>query len=132
MIQVYTGDGKGKTTAALGLALRCLGAGFSVLMIQFMKKGDFSEIKALKKFNKFKLKQFGRQEFVDKNNIKEEDKKRASQAFAYAVKKITEEKFDLIILDEINVALYFNLFDINKVIDFLYQNKNDQRNYLLI
>ena len=124
MIHVYTGDGKGKTTAALGLALRALGAGFSVLLIQFMKKGYFSEIKALKKFYKFKVKQFGRKKFIDKKNIKKEDIKRANQGFEYAIRKIKENKFDLIILDEINVAIYFNLIDKKKVISFLGENKN--------
>jgi cob(I)alamin adenosyltransferase len=50
-IQVYTGNGKGKTTAALGLSIRAAGAGLKVFIIQFMKKGDYSEIKALKKFD---------------------------------------------------------------------------------
>ncbi|MDZ7798627.1 MAG: cob(I)yrinic acid a,c-diamide adenosyltransferase [Patescibacteria group bacterium] len=122
MIQVYTGEGKGKTTAALGLALRALGAGFRVLIIQFMKKGDYSEIKALKKFNNLEIKQFGSHKFIDKSKIKKEDFERAEKGLAYAIKKIKNKKYNLVILDEINVALDFGLIKKDRLIKFLKNN----------
>ena len=63
-IQVYTGNGKGKTTASLGLALRAAGAGLSVYIVQFLKKGNYSEIKALSKFENITIEQYGLGKFV--------------------------------------------------------------------
>ena len=110
MVHVYTGNGKGKTTASLGLGLRAAGHGFRVLMIQFMK-GDvkYGELEAVKSIPNFDILQFGRPDFVDKNNPAEIDIKLARDGLEHARKVVGEGKVDLLILDEINVAVEWKL-----------------------
>ena len=119
MIQVYTGDGKGKSTAAFGLALRSLGQGKRVCLIQFMKKGDFGEIKSLKKRKNATLKQFGRRSFVNLKKPGAEDIRAAQQGLAYAKIVIKARKYNLVILDEINVAVKFNLLPLEEILSLL-------------
>jgi len=123
MIQVYTGCGKGKTTAALGLALRAAGAGLSVYICQFLKCGEYSESKALKKFKNIKVKCFGRKCFIRKA-LSKADFELANKGLK-AAKEAMLKEFDLIILDEINVALHLNLLkleDVLKLIKILPEN----------
>ena len=117
LVQVYTGTGKGKTTAALGLGLRALGKGFNVYMIQFMK-GDieYGEITATRKLDGFTIEQFGRPDFVDQNNPAKIDIEFAKAALARAKEILVENKHDILILDEINVALEWNLLECDEVI----------------
>ena len=119
MIQVYTGNGKGKTTAALGLALRALGAGQKVLLIQFLKDGKSSELKALKKISGFDFKVFGKKGFISKNNLTQKDFDLAEQGFSFFQKAMGSRKYDLIILDEINVILDFKLIKTEELISLL-------------
>lgn len=120
LIEVYTGNGKGKTTAAFGLALRAVGHGMSVCIIQFMKHGNYGEIIATEKLKpNLTVIQFGREEFVDKNNVRIEDSVIARKAMDYAAKAILEGSYDVVILDEINIALSFKLLDLNEVIEVL-------------
>ncbi|MBN3038483.1 MAG: cob(I)yrinic acid a,c-diamide adenosyltransferase [Candidatus Omnitrophica bacterium] len=121
MIQVYTGSGKGKTTAALGLAFRALGHGKSVFLVQFMKKGtNLGEIKAAGNFKKFKIKQAGRGCWVRKGSPEAyKDRQCAQEGWAYAQKAIASKKYDVVILDELNVAVYFDLLEANEVIKSL-------------
>ena len=120
MIQVYTGNGKGKTTAALGLILRAVGADKKVALIQFMKKGTTSETKALRKFkSQVALFQFGRKNFVFKNKVSEADKKEAEKGLKKAREVLEGKKYDLIVLDEINVAVYFGLTKKEDVLELL-------------
>jgi cob(I)alamin adenosyltransferase len=109
MIQVYTGEGKGKTTAALGLALRALGRGKKVCLVQFMKKGDFGEIKALKKLKNITVRQFGRRSFVNLIKPDNTDRQAAKKGLVFVRQAISRRQFDMIILDEINVAVRFGL-----------------------
>jgi len=110
MIQVYTGKGKGKTTASLGLALRAVGAGKKVLLIQFLKEGQSSEIKAIKKYlPNFEVKNFGQKGFLSKEKLKKKDFNLAQQGFNFAQKAIQNKAYDLIILDEINVIVDLGL-----------------------
>jgi cob(I)alamin adenosyltransferase len=120
-IQVYTGDGKGKTTAAMGLAMRALGHGLKVYAIQFMKGGsEHGEAEAFKRFSPdFTLKQMGRGEFVDKKNPGPKDIEIARSAFELAKKVARENSADVLILDEINVAMDFGLIDVSDVLKFL-------------
>lgn len=121
MIQVYTGDGKGKTTAALGLALRAIGAGKKVLIIQFMK-GDVSygEILAAKRlYPDLIIIQSGRNSFVDRKSPAREDIIMAEEGYAKAKEAILSRKYDIVILDEINVAMDYHLLDITEVADLL-------------
>jgi len=121
-IQVYTGEGKGKTTAALGLALRAVGRGYKVVVIQFMKKQETGEYLLQSKLKPYlSIHQFGRQEFLsDKDNPPAADVKLARTGLEFAEQALKAEKPDLLILDEINVAVYFNLLPlatVNKFID---------------
>jgi cob(I)alamin adenosyltransferase len=118
MIQVYTGEGKGKTTAAFGLALRAAGAGLKVYIGQFLKKGDFSEINALKKIEEIKIEQFGSGSFV-MGKPKEEDIKPAKEAFAKVKEIISGGGYDVIILDEINVAVSSGLIKLDELIGLI-------------
>ncbi|NIM44806.1 MAG: cob(I)yrinic acid a,c-diamide adenosyltransferase [Nitrososphaeria archaeon] len=123
LIQIYTGDGKGKTTAALGLAVRACGHGFKVYMIQFMKAGwDYGELKTAMELSNFTIRQFGRPVFVDKNNPSQIDIALANEAFDHAEEIVKSGKYDLVILDEINVALDYKLIALEKVLD-LVRNK---------
>ena len=119
LIHVYTGPGKGKTTASLGLGLRAAGAGFKVYMIQFMKGRRYSELDAVEKIKNFKIVQHGRDEFVNKDNPEQIDIDLAKQGFSHAKEVAKNDNIDLLILDEINVAVDFNLIPIDEVIKFI-------------
>ena len=118
-LQVYTGNGKGKTTAALGLALRARGAGLKVYVGQFLKTGQYSEIKALKKHkNYIKVEQYGRGCLI-KGRPKKKDFELAQKGFNRAKKIIAGKKYDLVILDEINIALYLKLLKLKDVLGLI-------------
>jgi len=118
-IQVYTGNGKGKTTAALGLALRASGAGLSVYIAQFVKGMKYSELKAIKKLSEsVTIKQYGRDCFIHKDPEKE-DIQVARDGLREARKIMTSGKYQIIILDEANIATYFNLFSVDDLLDFM-------------
>lgn len=132
MIHVYTGHGKGKTTAALGLALRAVGHGFKVFMLQFMKGSkNYGEIIAAEKFIPgFTIVQTGLETFVDKDNPSGEDIRLARAGLDIAKRVITENKYDLVILDEINVALDFKLIPLSEVVTLL-KNKPQEMEIVL-
>jgi cob(I)alamin adenosyltransferase len=119
VVHIYIGNGKGKTTAALGLGLRMVGSGKKVLLIQFLKDGQSSEIKAIKKLLNFEVKAFGQKGFVSKSKLTKKDFDLAQQGFNFAQKAIESKKYDLIILDEINVANYFGLIKIGDLISLI-------------
>ncbi|GAB4115007.1 MAG: cob(I)yrinic acid a,c-diamide adenosyltransferase [Candidatus Caldatribacteriota bacterium] len=121
LIQVYTGDGKGKTTAALGLALRAAGRNWRVLIVQFMKKWDYGELHSLPYVPNITLKTFGTEEFVYKGKAKEIDYQEAKKAFYFGIEAMLSKNYDLIIFDELNMALYFELLGLSEVIDKLKQ-----------
>ncbi len=117
LVQVYTGTGKGKTTAALGLGLRAAGHGFEVYMIQFMKgQINYGELEAVKRIPNFTIRQFGRPDFIDKSNPDPEDIKYAQDALDHARKIIEVGSVDFLILDEVNVAIDFGLITDREVI----------------
>lgn len=120
MVHVYTGNGKGKTTASLGLGMRAAGHGFRVLMIQFMK-GDikYGELEAAKHLPNFQILQFGRPDFVDKENPAQIDIDLAGKGLERARKTVKEGEADLLILDEINVAVEWKLVSASDVIDIV-------------
>ncbi len=118
MIQVYTGNGKGKTTAAMGLALRAAGAGFNVYIAQFAKGHLCSEHKALKKLKNIKVEQFGRDCFIGHKPV-QADIVLAHQGLERAKKIIAGKKYRLIILDEINIALKLRLVPLKEVLDLI-------------
>ena len=108
-IQVYTGNGKGKTTASLGLAIRAAGAGLRVFIVQFLKKGDYSEIKALSKFNNITVQQYGLGSFV-RGNPTEEDKAAGVLGYQKLCDLLKKNEHDLVIAEEGNVAVMCKLF----------------------
>jgi cob(I)alamin adenosyltransferase len=110
MLEVYTGDGKGKTTAALGLALRATGHGWSVLVIQFMKGSpDYGEITAARGVKGLTVVQTGLATFVEKGNPSSEDLSEARRGLALAREALAAHRHRLLILDEINVAVDYGL-----------------------
>jgi cob(I)alamin adenosyltransferase len=117
MIQVYTGNGKGKTTAAIGLAIRAAGAGKKVFIGQFIKGKSYSELKTLKRIKNIKVEQFGRGCFIRRRpDIKDIE---AAQKGLEKLKKVISEKFDVVILDEINIALKLGLLETSEVLKFI-------------
>jgi len=119
LIHIYTGNGKGKTTSAIGLGVRATGNGLKVYMIQFMKGRRYSEIDALEVIPNFTVFQSGRDEFVSKENPEKIDIDLAREGFEHAKKIINAGKHDLVILDEINVAVDFNLIPLEDVLKLL-------------
>lgn len=119
MVQIYTGNGKGKTTAALGLGLRSAGSGLKVYMIQFMKGNPYGELDAVKEIPNFDIVQYGRTEFVNKKNPAKIDIKYARDALEHAKEIIKSKKYDVVILDEINVALDYELIEIEDVLKII-------------
>lgn len=130
LVHVYTGNAKGKTTAALGLGLRAVGAGLLVHMIQFMKGRRYSEIDAIEKIAGFTVKQFGRDEFVSKKNPAQIDIDFARDGLKYAKNAASSGKYDVVILDEINVAVDFNLIALADVLALI-KNKNEKTELVL-
>ena len=118
-IQVYTGSGKGKTTAAFGLALRAAGAGLKVYIGQFLKKGSYSELNSINKLKEFiKIEQFGVKHLITEK-IREEDKELARRGFERIKKIIFSGEYDVVILDEVNIALYYKLLSEEELIEVI-------------
>jgi len=115
LIHIYTGNGKGKTTASIGLGIRATGNNLKVYMIQFMKGRRYSELDAIEHIPNFTIIQFGRDEFVSKQNPEKIDIELAKKGFDHAKNIITKAEFDLVILDEINVAVDYNLIPLNNL-----------------
>ena len=120
LIQVYTGPGKGKTTAALGLALRAAGQSMRVYIIQFMKGWPhYGELVSVQKLPEITLRQFGRPEFVDKDNPHPEDIRLAREALDHARQIIDGGEHDMLILDEVNVALAWGLIEMEELLSLM-------------
>ena len=129
LVKVYTGNGKGKTTCALGAGLRAAGHGFTVLMISFMKAKlamrngeediNYGEFRSTERIPNFTIVPVGRETFVDKNNPDPIDIKMAQDGLRLAQKAILGEKCDVLILDEINVAVEWNLISLDEQLDLI-------------
>lgn len=118
-IQVYTGNSKGKTTAALGLALRAAGAGLKVFIGQFIKKRRCSEHKALERFKDLiTVKQYGTG-FLKGGKPTRSEITAAKKGFEEIKKTISPKKYDMVILDEINIAVHNNLISVEELLDLL-------------
>ena len=122
-IQVYTGNGKGKTTAALGLALRAVGREMRVCMIQFLKGGGpYGEHLAAEKLAPYlTIIQTGSSDWCRKGNPGPEDVRLAREALTMAEKTLTQGRYDLVILDEINNAVHYNLVSVDDVLHLIEQ-----------
>ena len=118
-VQIYTGDGKGKTTAAIGLAMRAVGAGLKVFIGQFVKGMYYSELKSLARFSpQLVVKQFGREKFVH-NRPAEEDYRAAHAGYEEVRELVKSAQYDLVILDEANIAVYFNLLTVDDLLTLI-------------
>ena len=127
LIQVYTGNGKGKTTASFGLALRAVGHGFRVLMIQFMKDNEtYGETKSSACLTGLEVIKAGRDVLVDLKNPDPIDKKLARDGWEMARAAILSRKYQLVILDELNVAMATGLLPVEEVAAFLRDNRCQQ------
>ncbi|MBU0907739.1 MAG: cob(I)yrinic acid a,c-diamide adenosyltransferase [Nanoarchaeota archaeon] len=135
LVQIFWGDGKGKTTSALGAALRACGSGFDVHLVQFMKNGASSleeqipgEIKSLKKFVNFSCKRFGTGGWMINEKNKSDHIKKAEEAFEH-LKNSLNEDYDLVVADEILYAIQLGLLSEEKIISLI---KNKPKNKELI
>ncbi len=117
LVQVYTGNGKGKTSAAFGLALRASGRGLKVFIIQFIKGGfDYGELYVIDKVPNITLRAFGRGKFVTSKPPEREDLRLAKEALDLAKEVVKKGEYDIVILDEINVALSLCLISLSAVV----------------
>ncbi|MGE5432222.1 MAG: cob(I)yrinic acid a,c-diamide adenosyltransferase [Syntrophomonadaceae bacterium] len=120
-IQIYTGSGKGKTTAALGQALRASGSGMKTLIVQFMKDFPYGELKALKSLEAFiTIEQYGNDTFVfEKRPPDNNDKEEIKRAIKRSMQALISGEYDIVILDEICVCFYFGLLKAEDVMPLL-------------
>jgi cob(I)alamin adenosyltransferase len=120
-IQVYTGNGKGKTTAALGLALRAAGSGLKTYIAQFLKGRPTGEIEAAKRLSPLvRIEQFGREGFITvKDGPDNEDLSRARAGLEKALEAMLSGDYRIVVLDEVNAAVHFKILPESDVLDFL-------------
>ena len=135
-IQVYTGNGKGKTTASLGLAMRALGRNWKVLIIMFTKGGnDYGELNSFRELSpeishNLKIVQAGLDRIIYRDNQNEKDEKEIKKGWNIAKKAIENDEYQLIILDEANIAIDMGIIDVEDVITTL-KNKPDEMEIVL-
>ncbi|MDI6892828.1 MAG: cob(I)yrinic acid a,c-diamide adenosyltransferase [Actinomycetota bacterium] len=137
LVQIYTGEGKGKTTAALGLALRAVGGGFKVYMFQFLKRSPTGELTSAKLLEpSFKLEQCGRGPEVHikegftlkvhpEGEFSEEDRRLVKAALERARRVMKSGQYDVVILDEINLALHYHLVELDEVLRLIEDKPTD-------
>ena len=126
LVEVFTGNGKGKTAAALGIVLRALGHGLRVCIVYFMK-GDYlyGEQKILAQLPNASLVRFGQISFVDPLNVKEEEKEQARGALLAAREAMFSGNYDIIVLDEANLAAAWKLVDVGDIVEVIKQKPRD-------
>lgn len=118
-IHIYTGNGKGKTTAAIGLSVRAVGAGKKVFFAQFVKGQIYSEVKAIVQFlPNIIIKQYGLDCFIY-HKPKQEDMDAARIGFEEVSEIILSGKYDVVVIDEANIAIYYQLFSVEELIELL-------------
>jgi cob(I)alamin adenosyltransferase len=124
-IQVYTGNGKGKTTAALGLAIRAAGAGLKVFIAQFIKMGEYSEIKALKRFNDLiTVEQFGTGRFI-KGKPSATDIEAARKGLERIKAVFVSNQHNIVIMEEANVAAKLGLLSVEDMLEIMAEKPKD-------
>ena len=117
-VHIYTGNGKGKTTAALGLSLRAVCAGKKVFFGQFVKGMEYSELNSMNFLPNFEMEQFGRDCFIF-NSLTHEDIELARRGLKKCREILKSGEYDLVVLDELNIAIYYNLFTSQEAIDMI-------------
>ncbi len=124
-LQVYTGNGKGKTTAAIGLAIRAAGAGLPVLFAQFIKGQKYSEIGALERYSDLiTIKQYGRGCFIERE-AQNEDVECALKGLQELKFLLQSNKYRVVILDEANIAMHYKLFTVNQLLELIHSSTSD-------
>jgi cob(I)alamin adenosyltransferase len=130
LVQVYTGNGKGKTSAAFGAALRAVGRGLKVYIIQFIKGGfDYGELYSVKNLPNLKLTAFGRGRFITESQPPKEDLQMAREGFELAKQTVSDGEYDMVVLDEINVVMHLKMISIDEVVELI---KNKPKHVELI
>jgi cob(I)alamin adenosyltransferase len=118
-VHVYTGDGKGKTTAALGLAMRAAGAGFKVFVAQFVKGMDYSELHSFALLHEWiTIRQYGRRCFI-RDTPGEEDMLLARRGFEESARAVASGDFRVVILDEASIAIHYHLFSVDELLGLI-------------
>ena len=131
LVQVYTGNGKGKTSAAFGAALRAVGQGLKVCIIQFIKGGfDYGELYSVKHLPNLKLAAFGRGKFITEATPPKEDLQKAREGFELAKKIVNSGEYDMVVLDEINVVMSLKMISVDEVVK-LVKNKPEHVELIL-
>jgi cob(I)alamin adenosyltransferase len=125
-IHIYTGNGKGKTSAALGLALRAAGNGMKTFIGQFMKGSEYGELKILENIKEIEVEQFGWEKCIRKEDVQPFHKEKTREGLQKCFEKAAGKEFDIIILDEILVSLWFGLVEEMDVIDFIDKHPRDK------
>ncbi len=135
-IQVYTGDGKGKTTASLGLAMRALGRDWKVLIVMFTKGGnDYGELNSFRQLSEkiadnLTIVQAGLDRVIYKSNECEQDHKKIKKGWNLVKKAVRNDEYQLIIMDEANIAIDMGILDVDEVVKVL-KSKPDQMEIVL-
>ena len=120
-VQVYTGNGKGKTTAALGLSIRAAGHGLKTYIGQFMKGQHYGELTALRDNPCITIEQYGDIECIRRDQVTQKHMDQAKQGLSRARNAMLSGQYDLVVLDEINVTIWFGLLTEKQVLEFLDQ-----------
>jgi len=126
LVQIFTGDGKGKTSAATGAVIRALGHGLRVYIVYFLK-GDYpyGERSILAQLPNVTMDSFGSRGFIDPASIKPEEKEQAKRAFAAAREAVLSGSYDLVVLDEVNLAVAWNLVELDEVVRLIDDKPED-------
>jgi len=124
-VQVYTGDGKGKTTAALGLALRAAGHGLWTYVGQFMKGQHYGELEAVRDNRYITLEQYGDVHHVYEGRATTDDVARARRGLKLAQEAMLSGKYDIVVLDEVNISIWFGLLKTEDILAFLDERPDD-------
>jgi len=124
-VQVYTGDGKGKTTAALGLALRASGHGMHTYVGQFMKGQTYGELDALRDNSYITIEQYGDVRCIRREEVTPEHVAQAHRGLERALEAMLSGQYAIVVLDEVNVSIWFGLLTVEEVLAFLDQRPDD-------
>lgn len=129
-IHIYTGDGKGKTTAALGLALRAAGHGYKTYIGQFMKGQYYGELSSIKNIPQITIEQFGDTKCITREQVQEYHKKQGKSGIEHIKNIMKQNEHKIIILDEVCVALWFNIISLDDIIEII-KLKNENTELIL-
>ena len=120
LVQIFTGNGKGKTSAAMGTIVRAAGHGYKVFLVSFMKGNyEYGEYNSISRLPNVKMAQFGLRQLTDPNKTKPEEREQAKLALKTAREVIMSGDYDLVVMDEINVALGYDLIGLEEVIKLI-------------